>query len=241
MNLSPSDAAVVRELLADPSVTVTSVFARMELADRLDEEAPPLGAHVFRLVCKLGTDARKEEGAVNKMRKQLREQMGKKALPKGAGPAKVTVLCGPTMNEYNALEPWQKEKLRAAFDDEIEQRKRDWPEWSCGMTTRTVAKAPSKSPVVPKKGKKAKSVLDTKEVREGGRRRIVVVTRYSSARPDELSCDAHLGAKIPIDRLVQAGVLRGDTLGWLARYGEWKQVPPGEGYIVVDVHEVGAC
>ena len=70
-----------------------------------------------------------------------------------------------------------------------------------------------------------------------GRRRGVVVSRHSSARPDEVSVDA-LGGKIPLDRLVRGEVLAGDSPKHLVREAVWVKAKPGEGKLVVDVHEL---
>ncbi len=225
MNLLPHEAAIIRRFLAGPAAGAPppDPAAELSLLLRMNEEAPPLGAHVFQIVCKLGSDATKEVAANTKERKALREQLGKKRLGKGEGPARVAPLMAATMNEYNALDPWRKEAIRKAFDQEIERLKTSWPAWWCGSLDRTV-------------------VVKTKEkrVREGGRRRAVLVTRESSLRPDELALDT-IGAKIPLDRLVQAGVLRGDSPQWLARFCEWKRAAPGEGRVIVDVYEIAAC
>lgn len=264
MNLTPTEAGIVRRLLSGdvPGAHPPDAVAEFTFLLRLNEEAPPLGDHVFRLECVLGTDAAKEIAANTKERKKLREALGKTRLGKGEGPARVVPRAAPTLNEYNAMDPWRKEALRAAFDKEIENLKARWPAWSCGATERSVPR-PGKSKKCPTcKGQQAitrkrkeglvrvpcedcaatgKVGADPQIVREGGRRRVVVVTRESSVRPDELSIDAHLGGKIPLDRIVQAGVLRGDSHKWLVRYGTWKEAPPGEGRVVIDVYEIGAC
>lgn len=259
MNLTPDEAALVRRMLSEDTSTDDEVFGKMALRERLNAEAPPLGARAFRLVCELGGDAAKKVAANTKERKALRESMGRKALPKGVGPAKVVPLAGPTMNEYNALDPWRKEALRKAYDEEIERLKPLYMEWSCGarvyIVTRedklvkckrckgsgkvagSVKKRPVQKTCSDCNGGGARGAAPLM-VREGGRRRAVVVTRESSVRPDEESLDAHLGAKVALDRLVQAGVLRGDTHDWLVRYGTWQRAKPGEGRVVVDVYEI---
>lgn len=258
MNLTPSDAARVRALLHDAPVTMTT----LALSSRLDEEAPPLGAHVFRLVCKLGSDAGKEMRANLRERKSLREQLGKKALPKGVGPARVKPVFAPTLNEYNALDKWKKGELCDSMDAEIATLRRQWPEWSCGSVDHSVERPGKTAKCRPCKGsggiarkrKNGPAVTTpcgdcggTGRIgaapllhREGGRRRVVVVTRESSKRPDELATDS-IGGKVCLDRLVQAGVLRGDTAEWLVRYCDWKECPPSDGKVTVDVYEVGAC
>lgn len=252
MMLDPYEAALIRRHLHDP--TGEDGFAILSFQDRLAHEAPPLGEHVFRLVCELGTDAAKKVAANTKARKEAREALGVNRLPKGEGPDKIIPLMAATLNEYNGLDPWRKEALRKAYDEEIETRKKEWPSWWCGCVD-TLVPRPDKTSKCRKckgakvngRGKPCRSCggtgtrqADPLMQREGGRRRIVVVTRVSSVRPDELSVDV-LGGKIPIDRLVQAGVLRGDNDKWLARYGLWQQASPGEGRVVVDVYEVGSA
>jgi len=259
MNLTPEEAALVRRMLDGDVSLEDELFEKLALRERLNTEAPPLGARVFQLVCELGGDAAKKVAANTKERKALRESMGRKALPKGVGPAKVVPLAGPTMNEYNALDPWRKEALRKAYDEEIERLKPFYMGWSCGSTDRLVTrdnklvkckrcKGSGKVTGSLKKRPVEKTCPECNGstvvgaapimVREGGRRRAVVVTRESSVRPDEESLDAHLGAKVALDRLVQAGVLRGDTHDWLVRYGTWKRAKPGEGRVTVDVYEI---
>lgn len=222
MNLLPVEAMIVRHLLTGQGEP-PPLADLAEFMGRLDAEAPPLGEHVFQLVCMLGTDARKIQAANQKERKALREQMGRKALPKGVGPAKVTPVSAPTLNEWNGLAPWQKDALRTETDKAITAAFRHWSRWHCGFTQRTVA---------------AKGKIPARVIREGGRKRAVVITRESSSRPDDLAVDV-LGGKCPVDRLVQLGVLRGDTAEWLVRYCTWKQAAKGEGRVVVDVYEVG--
>lgn len=263
MNLTPDEAVLVRRMLdSEPAAGDSDdddPLARLALLERLNTEAPPLGAHVFQLVCELGGEAAKKVAANTKERKALRETLGVKALPKGAGPAKVVYLSAPTLNEYNGLDPWQKEALRKAYDEAIEALKSKWPAWSCGSVDRLQARPGKTSRCKRCKGsgtvmgsEKKRPVQKTCPVcngakvvgaapimvRDGGRRRAVYVVRESSARPDEESLDGHLGAKIPVDRLVQAGVLRGDSHDWLVRYGTWKRAKPGEGRVVVDVYEI---
>lgn len=228
MKLRPIEADIVRRLLAGegtPGAAPVNVFADAAFLDRLREEAPHLGEKVFHIECMLGGDARKITAKVTKERKDLREQLGKVRLGKGEGPKKPKLLSAPTLNEYNALEPWKKGEVCDALDEAIGKLKVDWPRWHCGMTNRTVL------------GTRGKAAGKAKVVKEGGRRRAVVLTRESSVRPDEMSADV-LGGKCPIDRLVQAEVLRGDSPQWLVRYADWKQVPPEEGRVIIEVFEI---
>ena len=220
MNILPGEAAIVRHLLTGQGEP-PSLAELAEFEERLDEEAPQLGQHVFRLVCMLGTEARALQAQNQKERKAMREQLGKKALPKGVGPAKVNPVFAPSLNEWNSLNPWQKTALRDATDKAIADAKDGWPHWPCGSVFRTVMEK-----------------KEARVVQEGGRKRAVVITRESSVRPDELSVDV-LGGKCPVDRLVHAGVLRGDTARWLVRYCNWRPAARGDGRVIVDVYEVG--
>lgn len=166
---------------------------------------------VFRLVLPLGT-------AVEKARK------GGPALPLGRAFA-------PTLNEYDKILPWMKKELRKALDWAIVQEKSKWPAWSCGCVDKTAVETFTK--IV--KGKPQK-VTEPRTTRHGGRRRRVVVTRYSAVRPDEISVDI-VGGKAPIDRLVLAGVLRGDSQQWLERDADWQKVDQNEGRVVIEVFE----
>lgn len=68
-------------------------------------------------------------------------------------------------------------------------------------------------------------------------RRAAVVTRFSSRRPDEIGVDV-LGGKVPIDRLVQAGILRGDSAKDLDREAHWQPAKPGQGSLLITVHDL---
>lgn len=70
-------------------------------------------------------------------------------------------------------------------------------------------------------------------------KRGVAVTRHSSAAPDEIGIDV-IGGKIAVDRLVQAGILGGDTAKHVERRAAWKPAPPGKGSLVVEVFELHA-
>lgn len=69
------------------------------------------------------------------------------------------------------------------------------------------------------------------------RRRGVIVTRHSSRRPDELGVDV-IGGKVPIDRLVHAMVLAGDSDKHLLRDAVWTPAQPDEGKLVIEVFEL---
>ena len=70
-----------------------------------------------------------------------------------------------------------------------------------------------------------------------GERRAVRVTRHSSSCPDELGVDV-LGGKVPVDCLVRAGILAGDTMALLERDGRWEKAAPGAGRLVVEVFQL---
>lgn len=80
-------------------------------------------------------------------------------------------------------------------------------------------------------------------IQDSQRPRIVRVTRSSHAEPDEMGVDA-IGGKVPIDRMVQAGILAGDTRKHLHREAHWTYAPKNEGSVLIEVFEVrgdGAC
>ncbi len=74
-------------------------------------------------------------------------------------------------------------------------------------------------------------------LRGAARPRAVRVTRRSSVMPDEITVDV-IGGKVPVDRLVIAGVLVGDSAGLLLREAQWQQVPPKGGSLLVEVFEL---
>ena len=80
MNLTPDEAAIVRRMLDGEPQEDDDPLGRLALRERLNAEAPPLGARVFRLVCELGGDAAKKVAANTKERKALRESMGRSAV-----------------------------------------------------------------------------------------------------------------------------------------------------------------
>lgn len=71
------------------------------------------------------------------------------------------------------------------------------------------------------------------------RPRAVRVTRFSSRKPDEISVDS-IGGKIPLDRLVQAGVLMGDNSKQLQREAIWFPALPTAGEMLIEVFELRA-
>jgi hypothetical protein len=70
-----------------------------------------------------------------------------------------------------------------------------------------------------------------------GKRRAIYIERHSSSSPDEESIDV-LGGKCPVDRLVVAGVLAGDTRAKLERLGQHVPAKPGEGRVVIEVYDL---
>jgi hypothetical protein len=129
------------------------------------------------------------------------------------GKAKRPIKLAPTLNEYNGMKPWVKSLSRQAVD-----------RWIHDQIQVAAAKAGS-------------STLDyAMGCLTARARRRIVVTRYSSRQPDEIACDI-IGGKIPIDRLVKAGVLAGDSAKWLEREARWVRCKPGEGKLVVEIFE----
>ncbi len=140
-----------------------------------------------------------------------------------AGPVFVLELpleLAPTMNVYSSLKGWAKGKLRTAVDVEIAIAAVDY-DAHAGFTEETITV----------RGKQ-------RVVRRGGKRRMVLVSRMSSRMPDEPGSPDSCGAKLALDRLVQAGVLVDDSVKWLERRAQWVKAKPGAGYLRVEVYEV---
>jgi hypothetical protein len=74
-------------------------------------------------------------------------------------------------------------------------------------------------------------------IQDSPRARAVRVTRFSHAQPDELGVDA-IGGKVPIDRMVLAGILAGDTRKVLDREALWLYAPKNEGSLLIEVFEL---
>ena len=130
----------------------------------------------------------------------------------------------PTLNQYANMKSWQRAKIRTAVDGKVTASKSRWGSWHMGVRRDVKAKIVD--------GKIRKRTIVT-----GGRRRLVVLTRETSRRVDELGVDI-LGGKIPVDRLVQARVLHGDSAKWLAREAIHVPAYPKQGRVVVEVYEL---
>ncbi|RTL27859.1 MAG: hypothetical protein EKK55_05555 [Rhodocyclaceae bacterium] len=226
MNLSPEEqrAALAALRWAWDKLPQGLGLPAFRLAERIEREGFGIGAHVFRLELPFQGDALALARPVHRERAKLRKQLGVKRLPAGMGPPLVERPYAPTMNEYANLRTFEKDKLRKAIDGVIFGLKARWPAWNMGVRAVGVLRGA---------GKKQRAGVDL----VGGRRRVAVVTRFSSQPVDEISVDI-LGGKMLIDRLVAAHVLRGDDAEWLARVPRWKLAAPEEGRVVVDVHEI---
>lgn len=130
----------------------------------------------------------------------------------------------PVLNSYATMPSWRRAKLRKQVDMQVLVAKQSWQGWDMGVTRKTSASI-------------VKGRIKRRTEVSGGRRRKLVLTRCSSRQPDELSCDV-LGGKIPIDRLVQACVLRDDNQRWLEREGRWQMAKPGQGKVIVEVFDL---
>lgn len=125
----------------------------------------------------------------------------------------------PTMNEFSSMPGWKKGLVRGALDKRIvlQLRQGGWPRGrGVGEVRAKLVRGKAKTEVVT------------------GERRVVVVTRHSSRRVDELSVDV-IGGKVPVDRLVIAGILAGDSAKWLERVARWERAAPGEGKLAIEV------
>ena len=140
----------------------------------------------------------------------------------------------PTLNVYSGLDSWVLEKARSEVDRRIELAKASSPGWSCGSLV--------ERPMVPQKRKAtatraARTVVVEKLQVTGGRVRIVEFTRHSTQEVDEPAIDI-LGGKLLIDRLVWAGILRGDSGADIIRRGRWVKAPPKQGFTKCSVYEM---
>ena len=154
--------------------------------------------------------------------------------PRPEGKKAFQLPLAPTLNVYSGLDSWVLEKARAEVDRRIELAKAASPGWSCGALV--------EKPMVPQKRKAtattaARTVVVEKLVVTGGRRRIVEFTRHSTKPVDEAAIDI-LGGKLLIDRLVWAGVIRGDSGEDIIRRGRWVKAAPGAGFVKVTCYEV---
>lgn len=134
----------------------------------------------------------------------------------------------PTMNEYSHTKrhAHRMKRLNQQVDTAIMIAKTTWPRWKM------------QNLIVTRNHRIEKGKVKITTQRTGGRRRLVVVHRFSSREPDEVSCDV-LGGKLPLDRLVQAEVLVDDNRKWLKREARWSPAPPRQGRLVLSVHELG--
>lgn len=136
----------------------------------------------------------------------------------------------PPMNSYANMRGYQRAKIRTAVDGYILQAlsSREWPGALMGVRRKKSGK------IIKVKGKPR--VRISTEI-TGGRARAVHVLRATKERLDELSCDT-AGGKIPIDRLVQHGILRGDSARWCRRSAAWQSAKLREGFMMVLVYEL---
>ena len=116
----------------------------------------------------------------------------------------------PTLNTYCNMQTWQRQKVRTTIDELIRKE----------IAFLLLANGCILAPFMAR-----------------GAKRKVVVTRFSSSEPDEYACDI-LGAKLPIDCLVRAGLLAGDSRKHLVREARWIKSRPKEGKLVVEIYEI---
>jgi hypothetical protein len=134
--------------------------------------------------------------------------------------APIVLNLAPTMNVLRGMPVFSKQKARKAIGERIAAERVRWPKsaWSGRREKVRHGTSARVSPV-------------------GGERRLVRVTRFSSRRPDDVSPDV-IGAKLAIDRLVEAGILGDDSDAWCAREGRWKPARTGEGFLRIEVYEL---
>lgn len=128
----------------------------------------------------------------------------------------------PSLNVYASWKPWQRANLRAQLLAEVSQAALGYPRCHLGIVRGPTRRKGMPGPVI---------------VEGNARRRRVVVMRYSSTQPDEVSADS-IGGKCPIDVLVRVGILRDDNAKWCEREARWERAAPGAGRVVIEVHEI---
>lgn len=136
----------------------------------------------------------------------------------------------PTLNEYANMPSWKRARLRTEVDGMILAALPSYPRARMRLHRRVETKW-----VRTKAGGKR---LSRRTIVANGEPRDVLVTRFSSRQPDETSCDV-LGGKLPIDRLVHADILRGDSPSWITRAGAWAPAPPGATRVRIEVFACG--
>ncbi len=140
------------------------------------------------------------------------------------------VVC-PSLNEYSRMKGYEHAKSIEQVDALLSVARAAYPAtWHWGGRQKTW--------IEQVKDKKTGEVRDVvRRSRWGGTRRGVRVVRYSSRRIDETATDV-LGGKVPIDRLVEMGVLGGDSALWCERRGEWVAAKPNEGHLLIEVYDI---
>ena len=136
---------------------------------------------------------------------------------------KLPLELAPTMNAYACMTGRQRAKIRRKVDHVILLETQRQKGWSMGVKRKT-------------KGAVKSQRMVTITMISGGHQRKVRLTRHSSREPDELSVDV-MGGKIPVDRLVHAGVLREDDRIWLQREARWTPAPPSKGHVLIEVFD----
>ncbi|NUO50700.1 MAG: hypothetical protein HOV80_17760 [Polyangiaceae bacterium] len=131
----------------------------------------------------------------------------------------------PSLNVFARMPWFKRHEMHATVDGFVRSAMSFWPQWHAGFELEAYVK-------------KTKKGTRPAVRRKGGRRRGVVVTRNSVRPVDEISVDI-LGGKLPLDRLVQAGVLRDDNAKWCERRPQWVPAHPKQGFLTVAVYELG--
>lgn len=218
-----------RGLLAAVDAELVGVPAANDTTAPAVPAAPALGDLVFAIDLPLQVEKPRQKPRLlfskpGEKPRTLKGQELKKALAAGHKPTAdwtpiTTILC-PTLNVYKSMRTFAKQKVRKVLAERIVAERLRWPNHPWGGRRELVKRGASTrmSPV-------------------GGRRRFVRVTRHSSRRPDDMSPDV-LGGKMPLDQLVDAGILGDDSDAWCAREGRWEAAKTGEGYLRIEVFEL---
>lgn len=132
----------------------------------------------------------------------------------------------PTTNEYAALAQQRPRRWKlAAIHKQIAERIKD----------AALRQASARHDMVPRFEFKGSKLVCVGYDRP--QRRRVVVTRHSSAEPDELAVDV-IGGKVPVDGLVKKHLLVDDDRQWCVREALWRKAAPKRGMVIVEVFPI---
>ncbi len=130
----------------------------------------------------------------------------------------------PAMNTLMRQHWHARHRLASEIQGRIQVAKGDWPKWSCGARVEV-------------SGQIINGKMCTRKRKNGGRKRLLRVVRYTAGRLDESAGVDTLGGKLATDELVTANILRDDSEAWVVREGCAERAPQGQGRLMVEVFE----